>query len=62
MLLRFSAIISTVNGICGSCDYTIKWQIIRCRIAQANAGNSDRSAAQRFLAQTTEDGLEVLRS
>lgn len=29
MLLRLSSQISTLNGICGSCDHSIKWFIIR---------------------------------
>jgi hypothetical protein len=29
MLLRISSQISTVNGICGSCDHSMKWLIIR---------------------------------
>jgi len=29
MLVRFSSQMSTINGICGSCDHSIKWLIIR---------------------------------
>jgi hypothetical protein len=29
MLLRFGLNMSTINGVCGSCDYAMKWLIVR---------------------------------
>jgi len=39
MLLRFSSQISTVNGICGSCDHSMKWLIIRGNATAAKKVN-----------------------
>ena len=39
MLLRFSSQISTINGICGHCDYSMKWLIIRSKADTAKATN-----------------------
>ena len=35
MLLKFNPKISTINGICRQCDYSIKWQIIEGSVSTA---------------------------
>jgi len=35
MLLKFNPKISTINGICRRCDYSIKWQIIEGSVSTA---------------------------
>ena len=47
MLLRFSSQISTVNGICGRCDHSIKWFIIR----NISTANKDVSLRNETMAQ-----------
>jgi hypothetical protein len=39
MLVRFSSQVSTINGICGSCDHSLKWLIIRGNATTAKQAN-----------------------
>jgi hypothetical protein len=48
MLLRFSSKISTINGICGKCDYAMKWLIIRGKTA--GAANVERDNKNKTIA------------
>lgn len=45
MLLRISSQISTVNGICGSCDHSMKWLIIRGNATATNLNLRNQTIA-----------------
>jgi hypothetical protein len=61
MLLKYNPKISTINGICRACDYSIKWQIIEGNVS--TAGNLNlRNDIDAGYAKQPGDKLEVLRS
>lgn len=60
MLLKFNPKISTINGICRRCDYSIKWQIIEGNISLAR-NLSLRTNISPAAAKQAVNKLEVLR-
>lgn len=61
MLLKFNPKISTINGICRRCDYSIKWQIIEGNLSAARNLNLRTNILTRYAKQAVNK-LEVLRS
>ena len=60
MLLKFNPKISTINGICRRCDYSIKWQIIEGSVSTARDW-SLRKLRKPALQNSQSIKLEVLR-
>ena len=42
MLLRYGSTMSAISGVCHSCDYSMKWLIIRGNAIAPNTGKSSQ--------------------
>jgi hypothetical protein len=59
MHLRYGSQLSTINGVCGNCDYSIKWLILQGNVSKRVKLNlNNPTIAERVL----DNEREVLRS
>ena len=60
MRLRYSSQLSTINGVCGNCDYSIKWLILDGNNAKPRTIKP--TSAARIVGSGSDNEREVLRS
>ena len=62
MHLRYSSQLSTINGVCGQCNYSIKWLIIEGNAPRRATINPNPRLAAQALENDSDNQREVLRS